>query len=186
MKASILIFWTTAENQAVYYIFQPPQSQMFAVLLMHVGSNLNNPPLLGATQKVLLHIPVATYEPSENSGLGITNPLIRIKEIAFLNVTSSILRGTLSAYNDKPYFDERWLEYSSTISFLLFLVAFLNTSAFCSLCCAVNCPTWNHHKYLSNSSRNLHGPFLNTAWPTFLLSVLMISFSRSINSCGFF
>ena len=36
-------------------------SQMFVVLLMHVRSHLSDPPLPGVTQKILLHVPAATY-----------------------------------------------------------------------------------------------------------------------------
>ena len=49
---------------------------MFVVLLMHVRSHLNHPPLPGFTQKVLLHVPATTCGPSEDPGLGITNPLV--------------------------------------------------------------------------------------------------------------
>ena len=53
----------------------------------------------GVTQKIMLHVPATTYEPSEDPGLGITNPSVWIKEAVFSNITSSMLRGPLSIFS---------------------------------------------------------------------------------------
>ena len=68
-------------------------------------------PFSGVTQKILLHVPATIYEPTEEPDLRITNPLAWIKKAAFSDITSSMLRETLSilqslADNNKPCFDE--------------------------------------------------------------------------------
>ena len=68
-------------------------------------------PFSGVTQKILLHVPATIYEPAEEPDLRITNPLAWIKKAAFSDITSSMLRETLSilqslADNNKPCFDE--------------------------------------------------------------------------------
>ena len=110
----------------------------FVVLLMHEQLHLNDPPLPVVTQKIMLHVPATTYEPSEDSVWGITNPSVSIKLADFSNITSIIPRGTFSilqslADSDKPCLNEHWLEYSSTNSSLSLMVAFFNMPTFLSL-----------------------------------------------------
>ena len=67
-------------------------------------------PFSGVTQKILLHVPATIYEPSEEPDLRITNPSVWIKKAAFSDITSSMLRETLSilqslADNNKRCFD---------------------------------------------------------------------------------
>ena len=71
MKISIfdlLNQWSISGNLPHFSATAITCSQMFVVLLMRVRSQLNDPPLPGVTQKILLHAPATTYEPSEDPG----------------------------------------------------------------------------------------------------------------------
>ena len=134
-------------------------------------------PFSGVTQKILLHVPATIYEPAEEPDLRITNPLAWIKKAAFSDITSSMLRETLSilqslADNNKPCFDE--LIYGC-------LFTYLNVSQ--SLLWGQLPPLEIVYRIsLKPFFRNLRGPFPNTTRSSFLNSVLMTSFKRSRNA----
>ena len=49
---------------------------MLVALLMHVRSDLSDPPLPGVTQKIPLQVPATIYETSEDPGLGMSYPSV--------------------------------------------------------------------------------------------------------------